>query len=102
MVVSPLCAFYSSQLQQKLPYCQVHALVSQLNLLRLLKIQGTLSHYPYTAVSDTINIVTLADPSHGKSGSQLCNLIGLVNGDGCQVVDHSPALIGVAQIQTTC
>lgn len=58
-VVSPLYAFHSSHLQQKLSNCQVHALVTQVNALQWLKSNGTLIHYTCPAVPDTVDIVLL-------------------------------------------
>lgn len=79
--VSPLCAFYSSHLQQKLPSCRVKALVTQINVLPDLKRFGTVTHYPCPKVDDDIRIIAFADASHSPEGSQICYMIGTVFGE---------------------
>lgn len=79
-VFLPLCAFYTSYLQQKLPDCQVKSLICQLNSLKTVKRHGTLTMYPELQ-SDIINLVAFADASHSRNGSQLCYIIGVLYGD---------------------
>lgn len=79
--MSPLCAFYSSHLQQKLPQCRVSALVSQVNALKFIKRVGTLSHYSCPNVNMDANIVSFADASHSQDASQLCFIIGIIYGE---------------------
>ena len=79
-VSSPLCAFYASYLQQKLPECKVKSMISQLNSLNILKRYGTLTMYPKPK-SSVLNLVAFADASHSPDTSQLCYLIGIVYGE---------------------
>lgn len=83
---SPLCAFYSSYLQQRLPNCTLHDLISQSNALSLLKRNGTLTNYPRPKSGTTcsISLVAFADASHLSDRSNLCYLIGLVFGELAQ------------------
>lgn len=82
-VCSPMCAFYASSLQQRLPSSTVHDLVAQQNALSLLKKHGTLTTYPTPPdiAKEAVNLVAFADASFKEDKSQLAYVIGLVFGD---------------------
>lgn len=81
MTTSPLCAFYSSFLQQKLPDNKVTLLALQSHVLRKLKMIGTSSVYPPPPMkSISVSVVVFADAGRIEDHGQLSYLTGLLLG----------------------
>lgn len=79
--VSPLCAFYSTHPQQMLPSCKIQAIILRSMCSNYSKKNGTVSHYFRPNRDATVSIIAFSDARHTQKGSQLCFIIGLVNGN---------------------
>ena len=73
----PLCSFYASHLQQKMPSVTVNAVKSQTDYLRLLKSHGTLIRYPSPPknVQTTVSILVFSDAGRTVDHGQLSFLL---------------------------
>ena len=86
ITASPLCAFISSYLQQKLPDLNVDSIISQCKYLRLLKSYGTSIHYPVPPKSGchNISILVFSDAGRVIDRGQLSFFAGLLIGPFAQ------------------
>jgi len=80
---SPFCSFASSYLQQRLPDVKVRDLVTQINMLKLLKKFGSVIHFkrPTDKKEYSISILIFADANRGNTAGQLGFIAGLIIGD---------------------
>lgn len=80
-VVSPLCDFHSSHLQQLIPICGFKSLIHQIKAFSFLKCHGTVTHYRSPTSTNGTKLVAFADASHSGDSSHLCYLIGVIFGN---------------------
>lgn len=80
---SPLCSFYSSYLQQKLPDLKVRHSVEQNNIVKKLQKQGSSIHYsrPPLNTELELSVAVFADASKSDENGQLGIITGLLIGD---------------------
>lgn len=72
ITLSQLCAFYASDIQQKINDPKVSVLVSHSNATSSLQHYGTFTLYPKSS------LVALSDESHSESSTQLCYIVRIV------------------------
>ena len=84
--VSPLCSFYSSYLQQKLPGTKVKHIIEQNSIIKKLQKQGTGIVYPRPPLNKEfqLSVVVFADASKSNENGQLGIVTGLLIGDLCE------------------
>lgn len=82
VAASPLCSFYSSHMQQRLPTAKVSDLVAQINALKALKKFGSkiAYHRPLPKADYALNILVVSDASRSVDHGQLCFVAGLLFG----------------------
>lgn len=90
--VSPLCAFYSSYLQQKAPEVKVSHLIEQSNILRKLKKLGTTISYPRPIDTQAydLSVLVFSDASWTDENGQLGVITGLLVGEMKQDAIYHP------------